>query len=103
MSGVIPNCGCDERAALRTCLKDGPNNGRQFFNCQSQKCKFFQSLDGKPWNPKTSNPTNPMTGSHDLNDLTLKLAKNSATCLEGLQESQRLLTRLKKQEKKLTS
>ena len=88
MSGVIPNCGCDETAALRTCLKDGPNNGRQFFNCQSQKCKFFQSLDGKPWNPKTSNPP---TGSHDINDLTLKMAKTSATCLEVLQEAQILL------------
>ena len=46
---TFPVCeGHGKRCAIRTVLKEGPNNGRKFFACGQQKknqCQFFQWAD----------------------------------------------------------
>ncbi|XP_038064080.1 DNA topoisomerase 3-alpha-like [Patiria miniata] len=52
-NAVVCNCGSD---ALRlTVKKEGPNNGRQFYKCNSGDCNFFL------WADENATPTNPST------------------------------------------
>ncbi|XP_034046272.1 DNA topoisomerase 3-alpha isoform X2 [Thalassophryne amazonica] len=40
-SGDVIVCNCGQDALLLTVRKDGPNQGRQFFKCQTGSCNFF--------------------------------------------------------------
>jgi hypothetical protein len=47
----MPLCDCGVATVKRECRKEGPNQGREFYSCQT--CRFFQWADAKkrPANP----------------------------------------------------
>lgn len=67
---IVCNCGLD--AVLLTVRKDGPNQGRQFYKCNTGDCKFFlwadqpveQGVPGGSRGPlsQTSQPPRPSVG-----------------------------------------
>ncbi|XP_040927756.1 DNA topoisomerase 3-alpha isoform X2 [Betta splendens] len=60
-------CNCGQDALLLTVRKDGPNQGRQFYKCNSGGCNFFLWADepspqGPPQAPSASQPPRPSLG-----------------------------------------
>jgi DNA topoisomerase-3 len=47
-------CNCGQEAVLLTVRKEGPNQGRQFYKCNSGSCNFFLWADGN--HPTTGRP-----------------------------------------------
>uniref|UniRef100_A0A8C5A0A4 DNA topoisomerase n=1 Tax=Gadus morhua TaxID=8049 RepID=A0A8C5A0A4_GADMO len=43
--GDVVECNCSQDALLLTVRKDGPNQGRQFYKCNSSTCNFFLWAD----------------------------------------------------------
>uniref|UniRef100_A0A672Z3P5 DNA topoisomerase n=1 Tax=Sphaeramia orbicularis TaxID=375764 RepID=A0A672Z3P5_9TELE len=68
-------CNCGQDAVLLTVRKDGPNQGRQFYKCNSGSCNFFLWADqpdqqGEPQGrgppPRTPQPSRPSLGFRNI-------------------------------------
>jgi hypothetical protein len=45
-------CTCNKEAKLLTVKKEGPNNGKKFYKCAKDGCKFFKWENDCVYDPK---------------------------------------------------
>ena len=44
-------CDCNSNCKLSIVKKEGPNKGREFYHCATNKCKCFKWKDSKTYDP----------------------------------------------------
>jgi hypothetical protein len=62
------NCDCNEKAVERVVKKEGPNQGKTFYTCLKNACKFFKFKDspqGRGGNFKKQIKPAPLCPTHN--------------------------------------
>jgi hypothetical protein len=70
-------CLCENPARKVTVKKEGPNNGREFYTCANNQCKFFKWADFKASHQKVASPKLTYPEYEKLKEMAEKFDSNN--------------------------